>query len=300
MTAGFVAVSSAQSTSIDSSQVKPLASDHKKTSEEAPDIIVTGVRDSPYPVKVESEGGMAGAAVVARGAAADARLFARCIKAGDAKSLRDLADGLPNGGVRAAALDRIVRDHKACYPGYVDTPMGAGPSYGECHMRGEFVPVMDPLKGVVAAVPINTVCQAFYDRGALIEKVLEVYAPDLTFTTAQLMDAGVLARFHAREDRFDKRRSKGERVYAAVAACLVAVHPELALQYPKSVVNGEAEAKLRNALIGTTPQCVGGAKKVSVDPSEFRVFIADAIYSWAVALRGGDSLIPAAPARPGR
>ena len=42
----------------------------------------------------------------------------------------------------------------------------------------------------------------------------------------------------------------------------------------------------------TRRQCVDSARKVYFDPTQFRFYIADAVYRWAVAVAGVDTLIP--------
>lgn len=240
-----------------------------------PDIIVEATPDGPFPVAVDAKS-YVDLGNVGIQASADAHFFSRCVKPFDNGSLHELIDGQPNREVRAAALNRIVRGYAACYPGYDQT---IPRDYGTCNARQ-------------SADPRFQVCQAFFDRGALVEKALATYAPRLSFTTQQLFDPPVLARFHAREDQFDKTRSKGERIYQEVASCVVAIHPKLALNYLRSQPNSKSEGRMRNTLLGTSSECVGGAKQVTVDGAQFRVFMADAIYSWAVALKGTGSLIP--------
>ena len=156
-------------------------------------------------------------------------------------------------------------------------PPPPSPYFGDCNPR------LGPGGGI---------CRALYDRGALVEKVLDTYAPDLHFTTAQLLSPDIHARFRAREDARSVSRVKADRLYFGVAACIVALNPDYALQYRRSPLGTKEEAALRNYLLGTATSCLNGAKKVSIDPVQFRIYIIDAIYSWAVAVRGTDSLIP--------
>lgn len=211
-------------------------------------------------------------------ATADAHFFSRCVKPADNVSLHELIDGQPNREIRSAALKRIKTSYLACYPGHVNQASLGGIGQGDCNPR-------------LAGNSGGTICQSFFDRGALVEKVLQDNAPTLTFTTTELLTPGVLARFHAREDQFNTTRSKGEIIYSELASCFVAVHPEIAFDYLKTVPNSAREARLRKTLIGSAPACIHGAKTIAVAPAQFRVFAADAVYSWAVALRGSDTLI---------
>ena len=258
-------------------------------------MVVVGVPDGPYPVQIHPPSNFGTQLAFARRASSDAHFFAKCVKAKDNKLLRELIDGRPNRYPRVEGMDELARDYSACYPGFDPFYAWKGKRYGECDPRGEFDPILEKKHGqsnVVGARTERVICQAFYNRGALVEKVLSEYAPDLSFTSEQLFSPAVLKRFHEREDWFNTTRTKQERVYSEVVSCLIAIHPQWALASLKTTPNSDAEAKLRAAMIGTTPECVGGAKQVEVDPFQFRVYLVDEIYSWAVALRGTDSLIP--------
>lgn len=255
------------------------------------DIVVKGVQTFP-PTTVPSQ--FARESGEAKQASADAQFFGRCVKPWKNAALHQVIDSPPTSAIREYALDKIIRENSACYPSFVAEPPQMPPFYGACNFRGHKVIVMNqpPHTNTFSHVYYDYgICQAFFDRGALIEKALSTYAPDLNFATEQLFDPAVLARLHAREDLFNAQRAKQERVFAEVATCVVAVHPAYALDLLKTRTASIEETRLRSALLAT-PECTGGATKVQVDPAQFRVFLADAVYSWALALKGGDTLIP--------
>ncbi len=248
----------------------------------SPDIVVEGVLDGHYPIRVQNNLGSGFDTVTSRQAASDAKFFSQCVKGDDNKALQELIDGQPNREGRAAALDWIIRGHKACYPGYTEHfSMINVHSYGDCNPRVS-----------IAQPQASPICQSMYDRGALIEKVLATYAADIQINTDDLFRSEVIARFKRREDKFDRTRSRQERVYVKVVSCLVARNPSVALAYERSPAGSENETKLGRSLIGTASECVGRAQQVRVDPSQFRIYLGDAIYSWILALRGVDSPVP--------
>jgi hypothetical protein len=72
--------------------------------------------------------------------------------------------------------------------------------------------------------------------------------------------------------------------------CMVRVEPRLAVMLAKT--EGAARANdLQAALIDRARICVGNARRVRVDATEFRLYIADAVYRWAVAAKGVETLI---------
>jgi hypothetical protein len=246
-----------------------------------PDIVVNGksLSDVPSSVVVKPAGGRGGVLATEGQASSNAHFFARCIKPSDSEALHEAIDGQPDRYISQNGLDKVIRAHQACYRNLVSSPpQPQPPFYGQCH--------------AISVSSSSTVCQSFFDHGTLVEQVLKTYAPRLDFTTAQLLDPSVLARFREREARFAKTQTKSEQTYFATVACQVASHPEIALAYPRSDVDSKGEAVLRNALIGAAPECLRGGKEVIVDPYEYRVIVADAIYAWAVALRGSDTLLP--------
>lgn len=242
-----------------------------------PDVIVRG-QLSPGELPVLS--GTAtpqGVAAASRTAFSDAQMFANCAQDGDIALLRDTIDGPARHRNSQWALDRLIRTHSGCYAGY-PTLAEPAPFFGDCHPQ-----IMNDTIAV---------CRAFYDRGALLEQVLKNYAPRLRLTRKEMTDPAVVKRFVDREERRSELRIRADAQYFNVAACMVNLQPQRALALIRSKPGSGTETRLRQWLIGQSPACVNGAKKVTVDPIQFRIYIADAIYSWAVAARGTDSLLP--------
>ena len=49
---------------------------------------------------------------------------------------------------------------------------------------------------------------------------------------------------------------------------------------------------MRAAIIDKGSYCTGDVKNVSVDPPQFRGYLADAVYHWSIAARNVETLIP--------
>lgn len=99
------------------------------------------------------------------------------------------------------------------------------------------------------------------------------------------------ARFDTREISRNRFRAPADYEYFSIAVCMVRVEPELSLKLVES--DGPARRDdLQAALIDNARVCVGDAREIVADPTEFRLYIADAVYRWAVAANGVDSLIP--------
>lgn len=246
------------------------------------DLVVQGTLEGPLegpPVELKSATGST--SQVTRVAASDAAMFARCARTPPRRLLTAVLDGPVNNPTTEWALDRIIRTNVGCYQSFSAPflPPPPPPYFGECNPQ--------TIPGVGEA------CRALFDRGALIEKALADYAPDLKLTRVQTRDRSIQARVRAREDVRGRSRIAADRAYFDVALCLVMFQPERAVRLIHSRPGSVGESSARTMMLALAPTCVGGAKKVTVDPAQFRVYIADALYSWAVALRGVDSLIPA-------
>ncbi|WP_260923546.1 hypothetical protein [Novosphingobium sp. 9] len=99
------------------------------------------------------------------------------------------------------------------------------------------------------------------------------------------------ARFDAREQQRNKRRSPYDRSYFMIAACMVQLTPKAGLDLLHSESGTPEETRARRLLIGRGTACVGGAKDVEVDPAQFRAYVAESVYSWIVAAKNKSSLI---------
>ncbi|HVI99207.1 MAG TPA: hypothetical protein VM657_09085 [Sphingomonas sp.] len=251
----------------------------------AADILVESLREptDSLPIIVDRQR-FALQTKVSRQANSEARRFARCAKPDNRRLLRAAIDGPVNQRPTQWALDRIIRTHQGCYSGLPVFLPPPAPYYGVCNPQ---------IVQQIAGQPIS-ICRAIYDRAALIDRVLDRYVPHLSLTTTQLLDPVVHARFRAREDERNVSRLSSDLRYFGVAACIVAVQPKRALALRQSEPGSASETRLITVLVGTATTCLGGVKRVKLDAVQFRAYIIDAIYSWAVALKGADSLIPPA------
>ena len=222
-----------------------------------------------------------------RVAAADSQMFVRCARPTSEELLRGAIDGPVDHNETKHALDRIIRMNSACYPGYFSSPIPSAPFFGNCN---PMISVANAAAGSMAGSLV--ICRSFYDRGALVERVLAEYAPDLKLTRADTGNREVQRRFSQRENRRGKHRKPSDRMFTDVATCLVMLQPERAIRLLRSEPGSDQEARLRALMIDRARTCVGNARNVTVDPAQFRIYIADAVYGWAVALRGVESLLP--------
>lgn len=231
--------------------------------------------------------------------------FARCVKTPDLELMRRIIDGPPNSSNMRFALDAMIRRNRTCY-GSFPVSQYSEPALGSCNpAAAEDMPEpggIEPPKGSMfisdprlehALTGVKR-CRSLFDYGALLIKAMDSYAPDLTLTVAQTQDEAVVKRFLAREKPRSRYRLDADLYYFAVTSCMVQRQPELAVRLFRAPMGDASEAVLRQALIDRTRDCTQNAKQVTVDPSEFRVYVADAIYRWLVAAKGTDSLLPPA------
>lgn len=224
-----------------------------------------------------------------------AERMARCAgrsNLSDLRKLRAVVDGMVNSATHAVAQDRLKRIYITCSEGTNLLSFTAPPPTGlqlatalagsDSRTDNDGVPVSSE------AAPLG---HSLYDRGAFVIEAIKRFAPELTLTPAETNDPIVQTRFNAREIPRNRYRLPVDYRYFATAVCLVRVQPSLSVRLAKT--DGPARANdLQAALIDQGRVCFGGAKRVRVDPTQFRIYIADAVYRWAVAARGVDSLIP--------
>jgi hypothetical protein len=129
-------------------------------------------------------------------------------------------------------------------------------------------------------------------RAAFIAESLKAFAPDLRLTTQRMKDPVVQARFEAREVPLARYRRPMDLTYFRVAICMVREQPGLAMRLVRTDPVVQSTAAIQAHLIDRARSCVGDAKTVTVDRYEFRAYIADAVYRWALAVRGVQTLIP--------
>lgn len=205
----------------------------------------------------------------------DARRFVRCMHSVDPRLLHETIDRALNDRTAQWALDRLIRQRSACYSTVFARPPADPPKYGECN----------PIYG-------SALCRNVFDRGVLFEYALATYAPDLTLNRADLRRDDVRRQFLQRERPISRNRTSDDRRYFDVVSCVVQTHPEMAVAFIRLAEGDAKEAQLRQLLVGLSSNCFGRAKKVAVDPNQFRLYVGEAVYSWAAAVRGLDSLIP--------
>ncbi|RYE04152.1 MAG: hypothetical protein EOP61_01755 [Sphingomonadales bacterium] len=209
----------------------------------------------------------------------DARAFVRCIHHAPPALLHPIVEGHARDPKTHDALDKVIRTNPACYRGYYTAaPQPPSPFYGDCN------PV---------AHDGHMMCRSVYDRGALIEDAFNSYAPKFMLLRGDTLNKDVIARFRAREAARGKFRSPMDRKFYETVACMVQMEPERGVRLLRAEPGLEREARLRSQMIARTPYCTGNAKKVRVDPYQFRAYVADAVYHWTIAAKGVETLIPA-------
>ena len=205
----------------------------------------------------------------------------------DFSLLRQVVDGEFNSARHAYAQDRLARTYATCGEGS-GALLRQGNEATEMEAVSAFTGDSTPSSPNIEPYPLG---HSIYDRGALTIQVMKMFAPDLTLTLADTQDPAVQARFNVRELARNRYRLPIDYAYFEVAVCMTRLQPTLAVQLALS--DGSARfGDVQAALIDRARPCVGGAKKVLLDPSQFRVYVADAVYRWVVATRNVASLIP--------
>ena len=238
------------------------------------DIVVSGLRDIDDPASAVTHQTL-GSNATGRGARASREVyqladrFARCA-IDDASGTRDRSrkalDGVVNGASQRFWQGRIVEQRSGC--------------------------ALDPdLARYGSALDAPGYDTSYYERGALFVRAMQLFAPDLKLTPRDTGDPAVQARFNAREIPLARFRLPLDRRYFEAAVCFVRLQPQLAGRLVQTDA-ADSIAWIEAAMVNRARVCVGNARKVFFDPSQFRFYIADAVYRWAVATRGTDSLIP--------
>lgn len=142
----------------------------------------------------------------------------------------------------------------------------------------------------IAAV-LNGFPPYYYDRGAIVLQSLRVFAPELRLTKKETADPAVQSRFNLREVPRARFRLPADRTYFETAVCLVRLQPELSVRLAQTS-DYEDIPRLEAAIVNGARVCTSNARKVYFDPIQFRFYIADAVYRWALAAEGKDSFIP--------
>ncbi|HEX8556325.1 MAG TPA: hypothetical protein VF695_16610 [Sphingomonas sp.] len=198
-------------------------------------------------------------------------------------------DGEFNSIRHAFAQDRLKRIYLTCGEGS-KASLRKGEEATELQAQ---TALLDGRNGTSPNMEPFPLGHSIYDRGAYTVQVIKRFAPDLTLTTEQTNDPHVQARFNAREVGRNRFCLPPDYRYFEVATCMVRVEPRLSVRL--ALTDGSARfGDVQAALIDRARVCVGGSRRVEVDPTQFRLYIADAVYRWTVAARGVDSLIPPA------
>ncbi|UYY79137.1 hypothetical protein [Sphingomonas sp. R1] len=244
--------------------------------EEKSQIVVEGkapaIQDLPIrvnpnpnqPDRVESASGIS-----------EARRFVRCMREINPKLLRQTIDRAANDIRARWSLDRLIRQGAACHGSMFHEPQPASPYYGDCN----------PIAG-------TKLCRSVFDRGVLFEYALARFAADLQLTRDDLRQEQVRLRFLKRELPKVRMRTPDDQRYFDVVSCVVQLRPQESLELVRLPEGSPKEGRLEALLIASAPNCFGNAKKVTVDPNQFKLYIAEAVYNWAVAFRAVDSLVP--------
>ncbi len=262
---------------------------------EPDDILVEGYRDRPD-IQTSVSNPTMTSAVKNRQAFEYSERIAKCAarnKIGSTARLKAVVDGEFNTTTHAVAQDRLKRTYITCSesPTLLSfTTVGASTLERMAANTQVFGDSGDS-RGLSGANDIAPLGWSIYDRGAFTIEALRRFAPELRLTRAQTQDPAVQSRFNLREMPRNRHRLPTDFRYFEVAVCMVRVEPKLAVRLATS----EGAARISDtqaALIDRARVCVGGARNVRVDPTQFRIYIADAVYRWAVAATGVDSLIP--------
>ncbi|HEX8556324.1 MAG TPA: hypothetical protein VF695_16605 [Sphingomonas sp.] len=203
--------------------------------------------------------------------------------------LRDVVDGEFNSARQITAQDRLVRSYITCGESptllsFTSRPREAASVDLASAVAGDY----SGSPGIPEAAPLG---YSIYDRGAFTIQAMKMFAPDLTLTRKDTNDPEVQVRFNAREVARNRFRLPTDYRYFEVAVCMVRLEPRLSVRLAMSTGSARL-GDVQEALIDRARVCVGGARNVQVDPTQFRLYIADAVYRWAIAARGVDTLIP--------
>jgi hypothetical protein len=238
------------------------------------DIVVDGLRDIDDPASAVTHstlgsGRTGWGARRSQEALTLASRFATCAIKKDAATslLRGALDGAINGASQRFAQARLVQTRSGCAQD------------------------AEIARQTGVATIIDGYDTSYYDRGAMFIRAITLFAPDLLLAKSQTADPDVQALFNAREIELAKFRLPVDRTYFEMAICLVRLQPELSVRLVKTD-DASQIARLEALIVNGGLACVGNAKRVYFDPSQFRMYIADAVYRWAVAAKGVDSLIP--------
>lgn len=216
--------------------------------------------------------------------------IARCAIKQSLPRLRAAIDGALNSAPQREAQAWLIRRTLTCN---ADTSVLTRPRTATSTSATTIVQVeTQEFSGFASSTTQQSVeGTLIYDRGALLEEAIAKFAPDIDLTRDETNDPAVQARFNQLEEPRNRFRLEADYKYFEVVVCMVRLQPKLSTQLLRTKRVGQ-QGRLQSAIINNARVCVGNAKHVYVDPSQFRAYIVDALYRWVVAARGVKSLLP--------
>ncbi|CAN5510912.1 hypothetical protein BH09PSE4_BH09PSE4_21450 [soil metagenome] len=236
------------------------------------DVVVEGQLDLPNNPDTVTRPSIANAqnpqdsAVANRAKFEFSERIAKCVARGKLSTraqLRAVLDDAPNKATQVYAQDRLKRSNVTCSEG-TELRYFSEPNLG----------------------------YSIYDRGAYMIEAINTYAPDLKLTSRDTGDPAVQARFNTRETPLSRYRLPVDYRYFEIAVCMVRIQPRLSLRLVRTSGPSKQISRIASAIVDNAHICVGDAKRVYFDPTQFRMYIADAVYRWGVAKLGVNTLIP--------
>ncbi|NIJ09199.1 hypothetical protein FHS31_002831 [Sphingomonas vulcanisoli] len=271
----------------------------------APDIVVEGQKEAADIARFTANPRLPGAfQLEAQRNMSQAQIFTKCAKP-DAATLRTILEGPPNDAHTISAQGDFVERHITCHLLYAgaggETSLGPtiqgrmiGSSATDLNSSGN---TSDQRIGVENTVhpdrqELARGLQGLYDRGALRDYAIATYAPDISLTKSQTHDDAVVSRFMAIEQGRNRFRDSTDLDYFKTAVCMVHAEPGIASRIAHTKPNSAESNSLGYTLLSRARGCVPGAKRIQVEPNQFRIYVVEALYRWVEAARGVDSLIP--------
>jgi hypothetical protein len=220
-----------------------------------------------------------GPASTSRTLGSEAAFFIACVGLPKRRAnLRAIVDNGPENVFAQRALHDFIVRNRACYPGAPDPPPDS-PALGDCNPQ------------IVGGAALHTICRTVFDRGAIFERTLRRYAPDYALSREQTFDPLARRRFGERQQARNHLAPALDRQYFDTVACFVQISPGYGQALLRAAPGSAAETRARQYLIGYGSPCVGGARTVKADASQFRAYTAEAVYAWIAAAKGASSLV---------
>jgi hypothetical protein len=250
-------------------QAAPQSGSHEKSDDDSGAIVVTGKRDDLNEVpgvitgsgRTRTPDGGDGPIDVAftYSYASD---VARCAMNDDMRQIKIAVDGAPSSPSQVYAQDWIVRNNITC------------------SVSGNLLSIAPPELG-----------RSMYQRGALTAEVLMRFAPNLSLSRSQTTNPAVIERYEAREAIRNRVRAPSDLRYFRAVTCMVQLQPEAAVKLAYGHFKPKEEDDVRAKILDGARLCLGNPKNVYVKALQFRMYVVDAVYRWAVAVQNVDTLI---------